>query len=187
MEQRVLKTEGPKTTLTRAPSLSKGKNPLITEECIKYLNYRVQQEEQSGRIYLSMSMWLNNNGFLGSAKLWKKYSDEEMGHAEFAREYLLAMGVQPLTPKLEAPNQNFAGLPDIIEQSFEHEIEVTTQCKDLADHALGIKDHMLYQLALQYLKEQVEEHSKMQDLMDKLSAFGQDKIALRLLDDELGK
>lgn len=171
-------------SVQRKPT-SKKHNPLITEECIKYLNYRIEQEEYSARIYLSMSMWLDDNGYLNAAKLWKKYSDEEMLHANDAREYLLAMGVQPITPALSSPEQNFTGLPQIIEKSYEHEIEVTTQIKDLSTHALGMNDHMLYQLGLNYLKEQVEEHKKMQDLMDQLEAFGTDKIAMRLFDHEL--
>ena len=44
---------------------------------------------------------------------------------------------------------------------------------------------MLYQLTLSYLKEQVEEHNKMQNWMDQLVAFGEDKIAMRLLDHEI--
>jgi len=165
---------------------SKGRNPLLSAECEKYLNYRVQQEEYSARIYLSMAMWLENEGYLGSAKLWRKYSDEEMVHANDARTYLLSMGVQPITPMLEAPEQSYTGLPQIIEKSFEHEIEVTMQIKELSDYALKGGDHMLYTLGQQYLKEQVEEHNKMQNWMDRLSAFGEDKMALRFLDNEMG-
>ena len=185
-----LKRDTSSQTTTPTPgiqkSVSKKKhNPLITEDCIEYLNYRIEQEEYSARIYLSMSMWLEDNGYLNAGKLWKKYSDEEMLHANDARAYLLAMGVQPLTPKLDSPSQTYKGLPDIIEQSYEHEIEVTTQIKELSTHALSMSDHMLYQLGLNYLKEQVEEHGKMQDLMDQLDAFGTDKIAMRLFDHEL--
>ena len=184
--KRSLKTDSPppQQTIQKKPSVKKH-NPLISDHCIEYLNYRIEQEEYSGRIYLAMSMWLNDNGYLNAAKLWKKYSDEEMLHANDAREYLLAMGVQPLTPKLDAPNQSFTGLPDIIQRSYEHEIEVTTQIKDLSTEALKKGDHMLYQLGLAYLKEQVEEHAKMQDLMDQIEAFGTDKIAMRLFDHEL--
>lgn len=184
--KRPLKTDSKPTlsSVQKKPSTKKH-NPLITEECIKYLNYRIEQEEYSARIYLAMSMWLEDNGYLNAGKLWKKYSDEEMLHANDARTYLLAMGVQPLTPSLDAPEQTFTGLPQIIEKSYEHEIEVTTQIKDLSTHALSMGDHMLYQLGLNYLKEQVEEHGKMQDLMDQIEAFGTDKIAMRLFDHEL--
>jgi ferritin len=162
-------------------------NPLIEDHCIKYLNYRIQQEELSSRIYLSMSNWLNNEGYTGAASLWKKYADEEMTHAQWSRDYLLAMGVTPETPELEAQPTTYGGLPDIIKKSYDHEIEVTQQIKKMASETLKRGDHMLYELCLRYLKEQVEEHDKTQTWLDKLSAFGEDKIALRLLDNEMGE
>ena len=176
-------TEPLKTGIKTAST--KGKNPLIDDSCISFLNYRVQQEDQSSRIYLSMSLWLDNNGYVNSAKLWKKYSDEERSHADIARNYLLNMGVQPATPALEQPEEEYDGLPEIIRLSYQHEIDITNQCSELANHALKDGSHMLYELALHYLKEQNEEHGKMQNWVDQLKAFGEDKIAMRLLDHEI--
>lgn len=184
----VLSTRGitsePIKTGIKAPS-SKKKNPMIDDSCISFLNYRVQQEDLSSRIYMAMSLWLNNNGYLNAAKLWRKYSDEEQKHADIAREYLLNMGVQPATASLEQPEQTFAGLPEIIKKSHQHEIDISMQCQDLANHALKDGSHMLYELALHYLREQNEEMGKTQDLVDQLEAFGEDKIAMRLFDHEL--
>lgn len=192
MESNILKrslkvsnvTSEPIKTGIKIPS-SKGKNPLIDDSCISFLNYRVQQEDLSSRIYLAMSLWLDNNGYVNASKLWKKYSDEERGHADIAREYLLNMGVQPTTPTLEQPAETYTGLPEIIKKSFDHEIDITEQCTDLANHALKDGSHMLYELALHYLREQNEEHGKMQNWMDQLNAFGEDKVAMRLLDHEI--
>lgn len=192
MEDNIIKRSLKVSTVTGDPAKgsiktapSTDKNPLIDDVCISFLNYRVQQEDQSSRIYLAMSLWLNNSGYLNGGKLWKKYSDEERGHADIARQYLLNMGVQPATAMLEQPSEVYQGLPDIIRKSYDHEIEITKQIMDLANHAMKIGSHMLYELALHYLKEQNEEHGKMQDLVDQLNAFGEDKIAMRLLDHEL--
>lgn len=192
MENNILKRSLKISTVSSEPikteiktSPISGKNPLIDESCISFLNYRAQQEDYSSRTYLAMSLWLNNNGYLNAAKLWKKYSDEERIHADIARTYLLNMGVQPATASLEQPTETFGGLPDIIRKSYDHEIDITNQCSDLATHALKDGSHMLYELALHYLKEQNEEHGKMQDLVDQLTAFGEDKIAMRLLDHEI--
>lgn len=163
----------------------KKKNPFASPEVIKILNYRIEQEEQSARLYHSMSMWLNDKGFMGAAKKWQSDSDDEMGHAMWAKEYLLDMGIQPTIPALSKPQQDFAGLPQIIKMSYDHEITVTEQCNDLAKQALKNGDHLLYQLANKFLQEQQEELGKIQTLLDKLEAFGEDKIALRLLDNEL--
>lgn len=171
--------------LKGAPPL-KTDNPLISQEGLDYLNYRIQQEEYSARIYKSMAMWLDDKGYLGAAKQWNGYSAEEMGHADIARKYILSFGLQPLTPVLDQPEQNYpGGLPEIIQKSYDHEIEISSQIKDLASKALMRGDHIMYELALGYLKEQVEEMGKMQNWMDRLEAFGTDKIALRLLDDEM--
>jgi ferritin len=96
------------------------------------------------------------------------------------------MGITPSVPMLAAQPNLYSGLPEIIEQSYNHEVFVTKQCKDLADKAMKAGDHMLYTLAGQYLKEQIEELDKMQTWLDKLSAFGTDKIAMRLLDNDMG-
>lgn len=182
--RRPVMTYSEKGKTSETPPL-KGKNELLSDDCVEYLNFRVQQEEYSGRIYLAMSMWLDNNGYVNAAKLWRKYSNEEMAHSDIARTYLLSMGVQPTTPVLESPEQNFTGLPEIIEKSYDHEIVVTKQIKELATDAMSKGDHMLYEFALAYLKEQVEEHNKMQNWVDQLNAFGTDKIAMRLLDHEI--
>lgn len=174
----------PMKTTIKQPS-AESSNPFVGEGCINYLNYRIQQEEYSSRVYLSMSMWLTNQGYLNAGKIWKKYSEEEHKHADMAREYLLNLGVQPATPPLEQPVENYAGFPDIIRRTHQHEIDVTMQIKDLADHSLKMGNHMLYELALQYMKEQNEEMGKTQDLVDQLEAFGEDKIALRLFDHDL--
>lgn len=165
--------------------VKKTHNPMIDESCIKQLQFRIQQEELSSRIYLSMSLFLNNEGYSGAASLWKKYADEEMLHADWARQYLLAMGVTPIVQSLDAQPSRYTGLPEIIRLSFDHEITVTTQIKEMAGAALKAGDHMLYELCLRYLKEQVEEHDKLQTWLDKLEAFGEDKIALRMLDEEM--
>ena len=79
---------------------NKAKSPLISDKTIELLNYRIEQEDYSSRLYLSMSLWLENAGY-ASAKLWKKYSSEEANHADWARTYLLSLGIQPKTGALE--------------------------------------------------------------------------------------
>jgi len=158
------------------------KSPLISKEVINLLNYRIEQEEYSSRIYLAMSLWLDNVGYKNAAKVWHKYSTEEQSHADWAKEYLLSFGVQPMTPALEQPQESFSGFPEIIRATYQHEIDVTNQIKELADKAVDIKDHVLYQLTMKYLSEQVEEAAKTQDHLDQLNLFGEDKIAMRLFD-----
>jgi len=157
----------------------------LSESIVNFLNYRIEQEELSSRLYLSMSLWLTNEGYLGAGKLFKKYSTEELSHAERAREMLLANGLQPLTPALEQPQQEFKSLPEIIKLAFEHEKEITRQCYALTKAAYKEDNFMVVELGLWYSKEQAEELDKFQNLMDRLEAFGTDPDLLRELDDEM--
>lgn len=146
---------------------SKKKNPLLSDKAEQLLNYRIEQEELSSWLYLSKSLWLNNEGFVNAAKLFRKYSDEERKHAEWAREYLLAMGVTPITPMLSKQSVECGCLKDILVETWEHENKITQQCKDLCSEALKMNDMLLFQLGQKYLSEQVEEIDKAQTLLDR--------------------
>lgn len=155
---------------------------IINEKIKGLLQYRIKQEEQSSRIYRAMSNWLNLNGFTGAAGLWRKYSDEELKHANWAYERLLDLNILPEIPELDQPELEFKGLPQIIALSYRHEVDITDQCEELAMECMKQGDFKNLELAQLYCKEQVEELSKFQLLIDQLNSFGEDKISLRLLD-----
>lgn len=159
----------------------------MKKEVIELLQFRIQQELQSSYIYKQMSVWLDNKGYSNSAKLWNKYSLEEKNHAEWSIDYLLSFGITPEMRKLESPLCDFKCLCDVIKATFDHETLITKQCNDLAIKALEHSDHNLYTLALKYCSEQIEEMNRSQNLIDQLEAFGEDKIALRLLDNYIGE
>lgn len=140
------------------------KSKLLNRSVVDALNYRIQQEEFSSRLYEQMSLWLNNEGFLNCSELYKKYSDEELKHAQWSKSYLLDYGVTPCLMKLESPEMEISSLKDVFEATLEHELEVTKQCEDLATLALKENNHVLYQLASKYCAEQQEEIGKSLEL-----------------------
>jgi len=160
-------------------------NTIIAPELVTLLNYRIQQEELSSRIYLAMSTWLNINGYTGASTLWKAYSDEERSHAEWSYKYLLDLNILPTVPALDRPVGVFKSLPDIIIKSYEHEVDITEQCQQLARTAQQLGDYMTLDLAQKFLREQVDELAKTNYWIDRLQAFGGEPAALRLLDDEM--
>lgn len=163
----------------------KTKSELLSTGITKLLNYRIEEEENSSRLYLSMYLWLTNAGYLGAGKLFKKYSDEELLHASKAKEMLLANGIQPFTALLKEPAQEFESLPKVIRAAYIHEVEITNQCYELTKVAFAENNYMVAELGLWYSKEQVEELDKFQNLLDRLEAFGEGSDLLRELDDEM--
>lgn len=160
---------------------------MISDNMVNLLNYRIQQEELSSRLYLAMSQWLDFVGFTGAAKLWKKYSEEEMKHAEWAYDFLQGLSIMPTVPALEAPPVSFEGLSDVILKSLAHEEEVTRQCEELAMQSLQENSFLVHQLALKYVAEQHEELEKSYLLKDRLELFGTSEVSLRMFDEELGE
>lgn len=174
----------PKTKPVSSTS-NMGTNPMISQRLVDLCNYRIQQEEYSARIYKAMSKWLDNKGYFGAASLWEKYSNEETSHAEKFYEYLLRFGIQPVVPNLDQPQQTYTSLPEIVNISYDHEIEVYKQCKELALAAFEEQDLMLYPLALQFTAEQSEELEKFINIRDMINSFGTDSGAMFLIDSKL--
>jgi ferritin len=142
------------------------KSKLLNNKTVDALNYRIQQEEHSSRIYEQASLWLDNKGLLNCSKLFKNYADEEMVHATFAKQFLLDYGITPCLDPLPSPEIEYETLLDVFEAAHEHELLVTKQCNDLATLALKENNHVLYQLALRYCTEQQEEIGKTITLLD---------------------
>lgn len=136
------------------------KSNLLNRSVVDALNYRIQQEEFSSRLYEQLSLWLNNEGFLNCSELYKKYSDEELKHTQWSKSYLLDYGITPCLAKLESPEMEISSLKDVFEATLEHELSITKQCEDLATLALKESNHVLYQLASKYCAEQQEEVGK---------------------------
>ena len=154
----------------------------MDKKLVTLLNYRIQQEEESSRIYEQFALWLDNKGFKNFGKLYYKYAEEELGHAKFAKDFLLAYGIEPDLKALPAPVLKFNSLKEILKLTLEHEQEITKQCNELAKEANKAEHYPLFELALKYCREQVEELDKAQTFVDQIETFGDSKEAMLTLE-----
>lgn len=155
---------------------------------LEHINYRINQEEISSRLYKSMAVFLDNQGYLGAAKLFTKYSQEELVHAEFSYDYLSSLNILPELKAIPAPSagiSNFKDLANIVKLSLAHEEEITLQCNKFAKVCLDHNDFVTLTLAQKYCAEQIEEISKMQKWTDRIKVFGTTELAMRELDEEM--
>jgi ferritin len=154
----------------------------LNKKIVDALNYRIQQEEASSRVYEQFALWLDDKGFKNFAALYYKYASEELGHAKFAKDHLLAFGVQPELTKLPAPDYEFNSLKDILELTLEHEQEITRQCNELTKLAASLDDFPTMTLGMKYCAEQVEELDKAQTFVDQMETFGDSKEVMITLE-----
>jgi ferritin len=158
---------------------------VINENIKNLIQYRIEQEELSYRLYKSMSVWLEYNGFNGASALWLKYAEEEKVHATKAYQFLLDLNIKPVVNVIPLQTNDFKNLQQIIALSYQHEILITTQCNELSTAANKENDYLTLQLALWFMSEQQEELAKTNYWIARLNSFGDQPDTLRLLDSEM--
>lgn len=133
---------------------------LLDKKIVELLNFRIQQEEHSYRIYEQFAMWFDNEGLPALGKLYHTYGQEELKHAGWAKDFLLAYNVIPTLTSLGSPVMEVNGIESILEDTLQHELLVASQCQALSDHAVKVNHTPLQSLALKYCTEQIEEINK---------------------------
>lgn len=139
---------------------------LLPQECIDIMNYRIQQEEFSARLYEQMKLWFDNKGYTNLAKLYDTYVADELVHAGWAKSYLLDYGITPELKPLASPYVEYKDCKEIFEETLKHEQLVTAQVTELAAKSFKAGNFVLHALALKYCAEQQEEIGKVINLLD---------------------
>ena len=159
----------------------------ITEKLKNAINLQISREEESSRIYLAMSLFLDKMGWVNGAKLWKFYSDEELGHAKKFREYLLDRDVLPEVQALKEQKIPLECVTDVIAKSYEHEIQVSKWINELSYLALQEKDLTAYTFLQWFVNEQIEEEAKTLLWMDRVNIIKKTNSPLVMLEADFKK
>src|SRR3972149_3530124 len=137
----------------------------LPESIVTDLNKHIQAEAYSSQIYLAMSSWCEDNGYFGGAKLFKKYSDEELIHMHKLYQYILDRDYLPVTPSIEQPQNTYLDILDVIETAYKHEIGVSDSYHVTADIAIKEGCHTTYAFIHWFINEQIEEEAKFANLI----------------------
>lgn len=158
----------------------------LSDNIEKILNAQILNEMDSSALYRAMSNCLEHRGWVGAAKLWKKYSSEEVGHAEKIMSYMQDRDCKPIIPGTTQPQQMFEDIVDIVNKSDAHEVLITSQWKKIASEAMKEADLMTFELAQWFIKEQTEEEAKVLYWIDRIEMYKKTNKSLGDLDDEMG-
>lgn len=141
----------------------------LSEGLTNILNEQIKNELESSQIYRGMSCWLDDNGWIDASKYFFKSSDEELEHMRKIYHFLFDRNVLAKVPSVGETKQEFEDIRKIVEESLQHEMDVTKQWENIAQMAKNDGDNTTYEFCQWFLKEQVEEEAKFRDMLFKMN------------------
>lgn len=149
------------------------------------INEQIRREEFSSRIYLSMAIWCEANGFPGAAAFLYRQTDEERMHQLKFVHYVNDRGGKAALMALDKPVADFTSLLDVFQQVMKHEEYITASINELYGVTLEQKDYTTGNFLQWYINEQIEEEKTMSTILDKIRLVGEDKAGMFHIDKEL--
>lgn len=149
------------------------------------INEQIRREEFSSRLYLSMAIWCEANGFPGAAAFLYRQTDEERMHQLKFVHYVNDRGGKAALMALDKPVADFTSLLDVFQQVMKHEEYITASINELYGVTLEQKDYTTGNFLQWYINEQIEEEKTMSTILDKIRLVGEDKAGMFHIDKEL--
>ena len=159
---------------------------MISEKLQAAMNDQITAEMWSSNLYLSMSFYLQKEGFDGFASWMKKQSQEELTDAYELANYLIKRGGTALVDKIDVVPQGWGSVLEVFEHVYDHECHVSDLINELVNIASEEKDKPSQDFLWGYVREQVEEEATAENIVAKLKKCS-DAAGLFYLDDKLGQ
>ena len=160
---------------------------MISEQINEILNEQINKEFYSGYLYLSMSAHLKELGLSGFASWMKHQAREEVEHGLKIFDYLIDCNSFVTLKQIKMPEFEFDGILSIFNVVYEHEKCITRSIMDVAKKAEDECDRTTLNFVDWFIEEQIDEEEAVKNIIKRLELFGEDKVALYLIDKELGE
>lgn len=149
------------------------------------INAQIKKEEFSSRLYLSMAIWCETNGYPGASSFLYNHTEEERLHMMKFVRYVNSRGGKAVVADIEKPEDEFSSLNDIFTKILIHEEYITASINELYGVTIQEKDYTTGNFLQWFITEQLEEESLMSTILDKISLVGADKGGMFHIDKEL--
>jgi len=151
------------------------------------INKQINAELWSAYLYLSMSAHFESINLGGFANWMRVQAQEELGHAMKFYHHVIERRGRVTVAAIAAPLISWKSPLNAFEDAFKHEQKVTGMINDLANMAVGEKDHATANMLQWFIDEQVEEESSTDAIVQKLKMIGTNTGGLYMLDRELAQ
>ena len=158
---------------------------MLSEKMLKALNEQITLEFYSSNLYLQMSSWCEFNALDGCAKFLKMHAAEEMEHMQRLFTYVNETGGLAIVGQIDAPPVEFKSISDVFQETYDHEVFITSKINRLAKIAQQEDDYSTFNFLQWYVAEQHEEEKLFKSIIDKIEMIGID--GLFFIDKEVEK
>ena len=160
---------------------------MISNTINEILNEQINKEVYSGYLYLSMSAHLKELGLNGFASWTRLQAKEEVEHGLKIFDYIITNDNFVTLKQIRTPEFEFQGISSIFNRILEHEQCITRAVMNIAQKAEEENDRTTLNFIEWFIAEQNEEEEAVKNIIKRLEVFGDDKVALYLMDKELGE
>lgn len=158
---------------------------MLNLKVLEAINVQIKKEEFSSRLYLSMAIWCETNGYPGAAAFLYGHAEEERVHMMKLVRYVNSRGGKAVIANIEKPDAEFESLNDVFTKILVHEEYITASINDLYGVTVDERDYSTGNFLQWFITEQMEEENVMSIILDKISLVGTDKAGMFHIDKEL--
>lgn len=158
---------------------------MITEKLQNAINGQIAAEMWSSNLYLSMSFYMEKEGYSGMASWLKKQAAEEQEHACTMASYIIKRGGKAVLGKIDVVPTEFGTPQEVFQQVYEHECRVSKMIDELVDVASAERDKASQDFLWGFVREQVEEEATASGIVEMLKRAG--AAGIYLVDSKLGE
>ncbi len=149
---------------------------MISKKLQDALNEQIVAEIYSANLYLSMSFYMEKEGFEGFSTWMKKQSAEEMDHAYQMASFIIKRGGEAVVNQIPAVKQKWTTPLEAFEDTYKHECRVSQLIDKLLELAISEHDNASQDFLWQFVREQVEEEATASGIVDRIKRMGDTAI-----------
>ena len=157
----------------------------MTENLQKAINDQITAELWSANLYLSMSFYMEKEGYAGMASWLKKQYAEEVEHACEMASYMMKRGGIAKVDKVDVVPNEFGTPLEVFQQVYEHECRVSKMIDSLVDVASAEKDKATQDFLWGFVREQVEEEATAAGIVEMIKKAG--NAGVHYMDSKMGE
>lgn len=160
---------------------------MLNKKVADAINEQINKELYSAYLYLEMANYYHAQGLGGFGHYFEVQAQEERDHAMYFRAYLLHRNAPVVSKQIDTPKADYNSLREPLVEQLTHEQFVTRSIEDILELALEEKDYATQEFLQWFIKEQAEEESNAENMLDDFDFVDGDKIGIYMYNKGLGK